>query len=108
MVFTVGAVSNVLVYENQPDGFEYNFQVIGVALTVFYIMGLGVSALIGLIFGCMGLQSKTSQIICLYGYSMSIYIICIMLCSINMSLMTWLFLLYAGGTKIAYILKNVF
>jgi hypothetical protein len=71
-------------------------------------MGLAGSVVIGLIFGCIGLQSKTSQIVCLYGYSMSIYIICVLLCSINMSLMTWLFLLYAAGTKVAYILKNVF
>jgi len=71
-------------------------------------MGLGVSALIGLVFGCLGLQSKTSQIVCLYGYSMATYIICVLLCTINMTLMSWLFLLYAAGAKIAYILKNVF
>jgi len=71
-------------------------------------MGLGLSALIGLIFGCLGLQSKTSQIICLYGYSMATYIICILLCIVDMTLLTWLFLLYAGGSKIVYVLRNVF
>lgn len=39
---------------------------------------------------------------------MATYVICVLLCSVNMTLLTWLFLLYAAGTKIAYILKNVF
>lgn len=109
MIFIVGAVRNVLVYENSKStNYQYDFQVISVALTVFYGLGLGLSALIGLIFGCMGLSSKTSQIVCLYGYSMATYIICILLCTVNMTLMTWLFLLYGAGSKIAFILKNVF
>jgi hypothetical protein len=109
MIFIVGAVRNVLVYENSNStSFKYDFQVISVALTVFYGLGLGLSALIGLMFGCMGLSSKTSQIICLYGYSMATYIICVLLCTVNMTLMTWLFLLYGAGSKIAFILKNIF
>lgn len=108
MIFIVGAVHNVLIYENHPKNFQYDFKVIGVALTVFYMMGLGLSAVIGLLFGCLGLKSKTSQIICIYGYSMATYIICVLLCSVNMTLMTWLFLLYGGGSKVAFILKNIF
>ena len=71
-------------------------------------MGLLLSALIGLIFGCLGLPSTTSQVVCLYGYSMSVYILCVLLCSLNMTLLTWIFLLYAAVTKVIYILKNVF
>lgn len=108
MVFVTGAVSNVLIYQNNPNNFQYNFQVIGVAMTIFYLLGLGLSAIIGLIFGCIGLNSKTSQIVCIYGYSMATYIICILLCTINMTLLTWLFLLYAAGTKVGFLLKNIF
>lgn len=107
MVFIVSAVHNILLYLNNGNNFQYNFQIIGVAFTVFYLLGLALSVGIGMIFGCLGLTSKTSQIVCLYGYSMATYVICVLLCSINMTLMTWLFLLYAGGTKIAFILKNV-
>ena len=109
MIFIVGAVHNVLVYANSSkDTFQYNFAVIGVAMTIFYLLGLALSIGMGLIFGCLGLQSKTSQIVCLYGYSMATYIICVLLCSVNMTLMSWLFLLYGAGSKVAFILKNVF
>jgi hypothetical protein len=108
MIFVVGAVHNILIYQNSPDNFQYDYEILGKALTVFYGFGLLLSALIGLIFGCMGIQSKTSQIVCLYGYSMASYIICVGLCSINMTLLTWIFLLYAATTKVVYILKNIF
>lgn len=108
MIFVVGAVHNVLVYENNSKHFEYDFKVIGVAMTVFYLMGLLLSVGIGMLFGCLGLNSKTSQIVCIYGYSMATYVLCVLLCSVNMTLMTWLFLLYGAGSKVAFILKNVF
>lgn len=108
MVFVCSAVHNVLGYSNNQNNFDYNFGVIGVALGIFYILGLVLSAVFGLLFGCMGLACKTTHIVCLYGYSMTIYVICVLLCIINMNMMTWLFLLYAGGTKVAYVLKNIF
>lgn len=108
MVFICSAVHNVLAYIANPTGFTYNFQIIGVAFGLFYILGMLLSGVYGLLFGCMGLACKATHIICLYGYSMTIYVICVLLCILNMSLMTWLFLLYAAGTKVAYILKNIF
>lgn len=108
MVFVCSAVHNVLGYVNDQDNFNYNFGIIGVAFGVFYLLGLLLSVVFGLLFGCMGLACKTTHIVCLYGYSMTIYVLCVLACSINMSMMTWLLLLYAGGTKVAYILKNMF
>jgi hypothetical protein len=108
MIFVVGAVHNVLIYQNSPNNYAYDFQVVGIAFTVFYILGLGLSIVIGLIFGCFGLQSKTSQIVCLYGYSMTTYIICVLVCTVNSTLATWILLTYAATTKVIYILRNVF
>lgn len=39
---------------------------------------------------------------------MVVYIICVMLCAVNMTLLTWVFLLYAATTKVVYVLKNIF
>lgn len=77
-------------------------------MTVFYGMGLLLSFLLGLIYGCLGLPSKVVQIVCLYGYSMAIYVIAVLLCTLNMTLLTWIFLLYAATTKVIFILKNIF
>lgn len=108
MVFVCSAVHNVLSYIGNSTAFTYNFGVIGVAFGLFYVLGMVLSAVYGLLFGCMGLACKPTHIVCLYGYGMTTYVICVLLCILNMSLMTWLFLLYGAGTKVAFILKNIF
>jgi hypothetical protein len=108
MVFMCSAVHNLLRYMANPATFTYNFQIIGVSFGIFYVLGLAVSILYGLIFGCLGLNCKTVHIVCLYGYAMSNYIFCVLLCIINLPLLTWLFLLYGAGTKVGFILKNMF
>lgn len=108
MVFLCGAVHNLLRYEANSVGFAYSFSIIGVSMGIFYILGMAVSAVYGVLFGCLGLNTKMAHIICLYGYAMSNYCICVLLCMFNMPLLTWLFLLYGAGTKVAFILKNIF
>ena len=108
MTFISSAVHNVLIYKANPDNFEYDFKVIGVSAGLFFFLGLLLSAIYGLLFGCLGLNCKTIHIVCLYGYSMSNYIICTTLCIIDVKLLTWLLLLYAATTKVIYILKNMF
>lgn len=44
---------------------------------------------------------------CLYGYSVSIYIFCIILCSFNICLLHWIFLGYAVANKIYFVFKNI-
>ena len=108
MVFVCSAIHNLLKYESNSTNFAYSYAVIGSSLGIFYVLGMGLSALYGLIFGCMGLQSKVVHIVCLYGYSMCNYIIAVILCVFNLPLITWIFLLYGAGTKVAFILKNIF
>ena len=108
MVFLCSAVHNVLKYEANSTNFAYSFSVIGVSLGIFYILGMAISALYGLIFGCMGLNCKTAHVVCLYGYGMTNYVFCVFLCIFNSPLLTWLFLLYGAGTKVGFILKNIF
>lgn len=108
MVFVCSAIHNVLAYLENSTSFQYNFKIIGIGFGVFYVLGLLLSIVYGLLFGCLGLTTKTIHIVCLYGYGMTAYVICVLLCVLNMSLMTWLFLLYAAGTKVAYILRNIF
>lgn len=108
MIFAVGAVHNILLFSNTGVNFKYDFEIFAKSVTVFYGLGLLLSALLGLIYGCLGIPAKTGAIVCLYGYSMATYIICVLLCSVNMTLLTWIFLLYAAVTKVIYILKNLF
>ena len=107
MVFICSAVHNLLKYMANPSTFTYNFAIVGTSFGIFYVLGL-VSILYGLLFGCMGLNCKTIHIVCLYGYSLCNYTFCVLLCILNQPLLTWLFLLYGGGTKVGFILKNMF
>lgn len=108
MVFVCSAIHNILKYMVVPNNFAYSYAVIGSSLGIFYVLGMALSALFGLIFGCMGIQSKVVMIVCLYGYSMCNYVIAVLLCIFNLPLLTWLFLLYGAGTKVAFVLKNIF
>ena len=108
MVFLCSAVHNLLKYMANPSTFTYNFAIVGTSFGIFYVLGLAVSILYGLLFGCMGLNCKTIHIVCLYGYSLCNYTFCVLLCILNQPLLTWLFLLYGGGTKVGFILKNMF
>ena len=47
------------------------------------------------------------QILCIYGYSASIYIFCILLCSFNICLLHWIFLGYGCASKIYFVFKNI-
>ena len=108
MTFLTSAVHNVLVYKANPGNFEYDFKVIGVAGGLFFFLGLVLSIVYGALFGCLGLNCKVMHIVCIYGYSMSNYIICTLLCIIDIRLLTWILLLYAATAKVVFILKNMF
>ena len=109
LIFVLGAVNNLIVYNSTPTGqFAYNYQVIAMGFSIFYLEGMGLSALIGLLFGCLGLNSTVVSIVCLYGYGMTTYIIAVLLCIINLPLLQWLFLLYAAVAKAVFILRNLF
>lgn len=108
MIFAVGAVHNILLFSNSGSNFSYDFSIFAKSVTVFYGLGFLLSAILGLIFGCLGIPANMGAIVCLYGYSMATYIICVLLCSFNITLLTWILLLYAAVTKVIYILKSLF
>lgn len=57
---------------------------------------------------CLGVESSIMQMICLYGYSMATYIPAILLCSVNVCILSYLLLGYAGGAKVGFVFKNLF
>lgn len=73
-----------------------------------YIEGFLFPVLLTFLLKFLGGDHTHIQIICLYGYSMSAYIICLLLCSINVCILHYIFLIYGAVTKIAFISKNLF
>lgn len=79
-----------------------------------YVLGFGLPLAIGFIMKALGkiyfnvgINTTVFQIVCLYGYSVSIYIFCIALCSLNICLLHWIFLGYAAVNKFYFVFKNI-
>jgi ABC-type antimicrobial peptide transport system permease subunit len=71
---------------------------------------IGIAAImkaIGKNYSNLGINCTIIQILSLYGYSVSIYIFCILLCSFNICLLHWIFLGYGVANKIYFVFKNI-
>lgn len=113
IVFCLGAVHNILQYQGNPN-YDYDFQILGEAFFAMYALGFGLP--IGIAFAMkaignidynIGVNCTIIQVMCLYGYSVSIYIFCIILCSFNICLLHWIFLTYAAVNKAYFVFKNI-
>lgn len=73
-----------------------------------YIEGFLFPALLTFLLKFFGGNYSHIQVLCLYGYSMSTYIVCLLLCSFNVCILHYILLAYGTGVKIAFIWKNLF
>ncbi len=113
IVFCLGAIHNILQYQGNSD-YDYDYEILGEAFFAMYALGFGlpigiafVMKTIGIICDNIGVNCTIIQIVCLYGYSVSIYIFCIILCSFNICLLHWIFLGYAVANKVYFVFKNI-
>lgn len=80
-----------------------------------YALGFGLPVGIGFIMKAIGtsitynigVNCTIIQIVCLYGYSVSVYIACILLCSFNVCLLHWILLGYGAVNKIYFVFRNI-
>lgn len=113
VVFCLGAVHNMLKYQANPD-YNYDFEILGEGFFAMYVLGFGLPIAIGFIMKAIGKKCCKKganctiiQILCLYGYSVSVYIPCILLCSFNVCLLHWILLGYGAANKIYFVFKNI-
>jgi hypothetical protein len=103
----------MLKYQSNPD-YDYNFEILGEGFFAMYALGFGLPIAMGFImkalrkyFVIQDVNCTIIQILCLYGYSVSVYIPCILLCSFNVCLLHWILLGYGAVNKIYFVFKNI-
>lgn len=71
-----------------------------------YLLGFGFPIILTFMLGLFGVNCTYIQNICIYGYSVTIVIICVLLCSINSCLLHIILLGYAFVTRALFIMNN--
>jgi len=93
----------------QGDRDENFFQVfIPNAAVLIYSIGFGVPILITLLAKLFGGKISIAPVICIYGYSYTIFLPIIIVCSIPNELLQWLLLLYAIFSSTSLIIMSIF
>lgn len=84
----------------------YNFQMASVACVTMYSYCFGMGAIVWGLMKWKSLPVSYLDAICLYGYSMFIFLLVSILCMIPVSGLQWLFVLVGGLWSSAYLLIN--
>lgn len=99
-------MQNIIRYQSQTD-FSFNFDIIGAAFGFFIVVGFGFPVALSFLMNCLGIQTKHIQLLCLFGYSSAIYIIGILLCSLNFCMLHWLLIGYCAVSRGISIFRNI-
>lgn len=70
----MAASSNFAAYLNQPAGWKYDFLKLTVGTGIIYGFGFGIPFLFWLYFKWADLNISLIEVLCIYGYSMFIYV----------------------------------
>ncbi|KRX05049.1 hypothetical protein PPERSA_06683 [Pseudocohnilembus persalinus] len=108
LVFIMASVGNIQGYfSSEGSSFRFDYSFVPFAALLIYLIGFGTPILMGIVMKCFGNQVTAFELICLYGYSMAIYIPIIVLCIIPFDWSQWLFLAVGTGISIHFMFKNL-
>ena len=90
---------------NRDTNFFQEF--IPTAAILIYVIGFGVPLLLSLLSKIFGAKVGVVPVICVYGYSYTIFLPIIIVCSIPSSLLQWILLIYAVFSSTSLIIVNI-
>lgn len=110
---TIGIISNIMskisfsqTYHPAKEEWVYDFSVASVACIVIYLYCFVFGAAV---WGCMmwkNLPAALSDTVCLYGYSMFVFVLVCILCMIPVTALQWIFVCAGGVWSLSYLLLN--
>ncbi|CCW67929.1 unnamed protein product [Phytomonas sp. Hart1] len=110
----LGMVSNIMAriahfkYEKDPSKtWTYDFSVASVACMVIYLYCFALGAAVWMGMHWKNLPITLTDTLCLYGYSMFIFIIAALLCMIPINMVQWVVVMFCGMWSAVYILSNL-
>jgi hypothetical protein len=77
------------------------------AVIIVYSLGIGFPLVLGLVLGLFQSSVSPIQVICLYGYSLSSFILVLLLCIIPSDIFHWLLMLYGILNSSAFLIMNL-
>ncbi|AAZ11717.1 hypothetical protein, conserved [Trypanosoma brucei brucei TREU927] len=108
----LGIVSNIMSrieYGRNPNHdkkWTYDFTMASIASLVIYLYCFGFSCILWGVMRFKSLPLSLTDTLCLYGYSMFVFIPITILCAIPISFVQWFLVLMGGGLSTAYLLTN--
>ncbi|KAH9579857.1 Yip1 domain [Trypanosoma melophagium] len=110
---TLGIVSNIMSKiafghdsSNKDKKWKYDFSVASVACIVMYLYCFGFGCIVWGIMKYKGIPVSLTDTLCLYGYSMFIFLPMAILCTIPISVFQWIIVMLGGMWSTAYLLIN--
>jgi len=92
------------------DSFTYNYNFIPIAATVIYSMALGLPFALKLLMRVLGsnfFNGTFIEIVGIYGYSFTSFLITTILCAIPVSILQWLVIAYSAVTSTGFLMVTM-
>lgn len=103
IIASAGSISRKLQGATVLNFFE---DFVPIAALVIYFIGFGVPLVIYLFMKIFGSSNSYISCICIYGYSIAIYIPAVICCSIGINIAQWILLIIALGISTSFIIVN--
>ena len=109
IVFLLSSTGNLARYFNNWEKSEFIFKLtlVRYAVLIVYSLGIGFPLVLGLLLGLFQSIVTPIQVICLYGYSLSSFILVLILCVIPSNIFHWLLMLYGVLNSSAFLIMNL-
>jgi hypothetical protein len=105
-----GNFADYLSFASQNDNtavWQYDFEKVTLAATTFYLSLFVWPLIVYIIFSRSGLQKSLVEIMSLYGYSFTSYIVTLLLCFIPGTIWSWIFISLSGLLSTSFIVLNL-
>jgi len=106
LIFGIAAASNFAAWLYDKDGFHYEFQTVTVGAGTIYGYASIAPIVLWIIFKWLEIPVTLLQNVCIYGYSLFVFLPVSGLCIIPVGWLRWTFICCAAGLSITFLLMN--
>ena len=109
IIFLLSLMGNLSTYIKHfgEAQFEFRLELIRYGTIIVYSFGLGFPLALGLLLRFFKSNVTTFQVICLYGYSLSVFLPILILCVIPVSFVQWILMIYGILNSSFFLILNI-
>ena len=106
LIFIIAASGSLSRYFQGSELINFFENFVPIAALIIYGIGFFVPLIIIIIMKCFGCNNSYISVLCIYGYSFSIYIPVVIICGLGINFAQWILLLYAACSSTSFIIVN--